>query len=428
MNINSKNRYSTCYLLKKNKTIYFKQKINSYSILHFITAVNYVKDLGFKDITVDFTNVLKVFPNGILPIICTIETLRAQNISVKIKLPRKDDIRKLFRSVNWAHFLNPEEFEKSESTYDKHLVTRRFENAEEQKKVVDDFMDVILRNLSIPKDIISGIEWSINEITDNVLNHSNSKSGGLIQATTYFKEQKIGFVVADVGRGILSSMQEGFPDLRTELDAIGEAIKSGVTRNPKFGQGNGLAGSLRVTTFSGGSLEILSGNGRLKVTEKETTRKPLNRINYQGTLICGEINIIENFSISKALDFDNTGKEYIALNVIDTKYEMEDDDCLLLIMKEETTGFGSRKSGTQIRTKVKNLMNAKPGFPIVIDWSGVPVISSSFADEFIGKLFLDLGAISFTSLVRNKSMESLIIGLLDKAITQRLTQAKDETH
>lgn len=102
--------------------------------MHFITAVNYVKELGFKQIVIDFTNVLKVFPNGILPIICTIETLRENNIKIIVKLPRKDDIRKLFRSVNWAHYLSPEDFEKSESTYDKHLVTRRFENAEEQKK------------------------------------------------------------------------------------------------------------------------------------------------------------------------------------------------------------------------------------------------------------------------------------------------------
>ena len=420
-------RYSNCYILKKNKTIYFKNKISSYSIINFITAINYANELNFKKLTIDFSDVKKVFPNGILPIICCIEELRAKGIEVYIILPKQDDIRKLFRSVNWAYFLSPEQFEKSESTHDRHLVTRRFENAEEQKKVVDDFMDVILRNLSIPKDIVSGIEWSINEITDNVLNHANSKNGGLIQASTYEKEQKIVFAVVDSGRGILKSMQEGFPELRTELDAIGEAIKAGVTRNPKYGQGNGLAGSLRVTTFTGGSLEILSGNGRMKVTENENTKKPLNKVHYQGTMVCGEINLVDDFSISNALDFDGKGN-YIALDVIDTKYEMEEEDCLMLIMKDETTGFGSRRSGHQIRTKVKNLLNAKPNYPIIIDWNGIPVISSSFADEFIGKLFLEMGAMTFMSLVKNKFMEPLIRGLLDKAISQRLTQSLDEEY
>jgi anti-sigma regulatory factor (Ser/Thr protein kinase) len=417
--------YSTCFLKKKNKTIYFTNKINSISINHFCTALNYVNKIGYKQITIDFGRVEKVFPNGILPIICTIDEQRANGLEIYVKLPEKDDIRKLFRSVNWAHFLAPEQFEKSESTYDKHLVTRRFETADQQKNVVDDFMDVVLRNMSIPKDIISGLEWSINEITDNVLNHSESNNGGLIQASTYVKEQKIVFAVADSGRGILKSMQEGFPNLRTEIDAIGEAIKAGVTRNPKYGQGNGLAGSLRVTTQTGGSLEILSGNGRLKVTEKETVRKPTKNVFYNGTMVCGEINIVDGFSISKALDFEGKSP-YISSNIIDNKYEMDDSDCLLLKMNEETTGFGSRKSGYQIRTKVKNLLDAKPNYPIIIDWSGVPLISSSFADEFIGKLFLEMGAMYFMATVKNKSMENLVRGLLDKAIAQRLTQANDE--
>jgi len=83
-------------------------------------------------------------------------------------------------------------------------------------------------------------------------------------------------------------------------------------------------------------------------------------------------------------------------------------------------------TGKQINTKMNNLLKAKPNYPLVIDWEGVPVISSSFADEMIGKLFIRLGAISFSSLIRNVNMEPLIRNLLDKAISQRLTQAMDE--
>jgi STAS-like domain of unknown function (DUF4325) len=220
-------------------------------------------------------------------------------------------------------------------------------------------------------------------------------------------------------------MQEGYPDLRTEIDAIGEAIKAGVTRNPKFGQGNGLAGTLKITTLTRGSLDIISGNGRFTVTDNNTLRRPLKFKSFNGTLVSGEINIVDNFSISKALDFNMKG-DYIPLNIIDLKYEMEDSDCLLLKMKDETTGFGSRKSGHQIRTKLKNFLLAKPNYPIFIDWEGVPVISSSFADELMGKLFLEFGAMAFSATIKNKSMENLVRNLLDKAIAQRLTQALDD--
>lgn len=212
--------------------------------------------------------------------------------------------------------------------------------------------------------------------------------------------------------------------MRTDLQAIGEAIKAGVTRNPRFGQGNGLAGSLRITTMTGGSLDITSGSGRVILTKENSKRQPFYQGKFQGTIVCGQIKIDTRFSVSEALNFGH-GRNYSPGDIIETQYEMEDKDCLILEMKSESTGFGTRKSGNQIRTKLINLLNAEPRYPLVIDWSGVPVISSSFADEVLGKLFLKLGALSFSARIRNVNMEPLIHGLLDKAISQRLTQAKD---
>lgn len=417
--------FKTSYYRAQGNVIQLTGKINAFNTNDFCSAIEKITKSEAKKIVVDFGRVERAYPSGMLPIICELDLLRDKGVEINVNLPRKTDVRTLFRSVNWAHYLAPEHFEKSGSIYDKHLVTRRYRTAEEQTKLVDDFMDLILRTMTLPKDIISGLEWSINEITDNVLNHSNAKFGGLMQATAYPKENMIAFAVADAGRGILKSMQEGYPDLIYDLDAIGEAIKKGVTRNPKFGQGNGLAGSLKVATLSGGSFDITSGKGRLIVMQEETTRKPLKYSRFNGTIVCGQVKNSSSFSISEALDFDGT-KKYIPLDIIDRNYELEEDDCFKLIMNDETTGFGSRRSGMQIRNKVENILNSNPHFPIIIDWSGIPVISSSFADEFIGKLFLQLGAMTFMARVKNRGMEDLINGLLDKAIAQRLTQATDE--
>ncbi|MCO6467241.1 MAG: DUF4325 domain-containing protein [Bacteroidales bacterium] len=417
-------QFRTTYYRNSDSTIQLSGKLNSYNIKDFCTALERFYASGKANLTIDFEKVERAYPSGVLPIITSLDLMRDKGIKIYVKLPNNDNTRKLFRSVNWAHFLSPDQFEKSESVHDRHLVTRRFENAEQQKAVVDDFMDVVLRSMTIPRDIISGLEWSINEITDNVLNHSESKHGGIVQASTYPKDKTIAFAVADSGRGILKSMQEGFPSLRTDLQAIGEALKAGVTRNPKFGQGNGLAGSLKVTTLTGGSFDLTSGAGRFVVTRDQTVRKPLYNGHYQGTVVCGQIKITDNFNVSDALDF-GTGIKYIPVDIVEMQYEMEDKDCLILKMKDETTGFGTRKSGAQIRTKLKNLLAAEPTYPLVADWEGVPVISSSFADEVMGKLFVELGALTFTSRIRNIGMEQLVHGLLDKAIGQRLTQEKD---
>lgn len=401
-------------------------KVNSFSVKDLSSAVYLFRKSGSKKLTINFSKVTNPYPNGMLPFIVSVEALRQEGFEIYVNLPRKDDVRRLFRSVNWAHFLAPDQFEKSEAQHERHLVCRYFRDEVEQHACVNDFMDVVLRNMRVPKDIISALEWSINEITDNVLNHSKSKVGGLVQASTFIKNNSIAFAVADAGEGILSTLKEGIPTLRTDMQAIGEAVKAGVTRNKKYGQGNGLAGTLRVATLTGGSFEITSGQARMKCNNAKTERHERSDMqNYSGTSIAGEIKITEDFSMTDALEFGD-GKKYETFDIIDNIYELEDQDCLILKMKDETTGFGTRRSGVQIRTKILNLLRAREGFPLYVDWEGVPVISSSFADEVMGKLFISMGAISFSSRIRNINMETLITALLDKAILQRLTQETDE--
>lgn len=178
--------------------------------------------------------------------------------------------------------------------------------------------------------------------------------------------------------------------------------------------------------MTGGSFDITSGAGRLVSTLDDSKRNDrYNDQSYQGTIVCGQIKMSKDFSIINALDFGGA-TPYVAVNIIDLQYEKTDQDCLLMVMKDETTGYGTRRAGKQLRTKVMNFIIQKPDYPIIIDWSGIPVISSSFADEFIGKTFLELGAITFSAKIRNRGMEELIKSLLDKAISQRLTQTKDD--
>jgi len=341
---------------------------------------------------------------------------------IKILLPNDTRNRKLFIDKNWAHFLSPEQYKRTESMVHRHMVIRQFSDFRDLPFVVKDFMDIVLRSIKIPKDIFSALEWSVHEICDNVINHSDSKIGGFAEVVTYTKNDMISFSVADAGRGILNSLKEGIPTLSSDAQAIAEAIKAGVTRNKNVGQGNGLAGSLRITTMTGGSLDIISGTGRFYTTAStgHTTESDIN-MSYKGTVVSGIIKMTNKFSIGKALDFGGP-VPYAPVDIIDLDYEMEDSNCLLLEMKNETSGFGTRNAGKQLRTKTINLIRSKPNYPIIIDWEGIPVISSSFADEFMGKLFVELSPLAFGALIRNKNMEELVRGLLDKAILQRLKQ------
>lgn len=124
-----------------------------------------------------------------------------------------------------------------------------------------------------------------------------------------------------------------------------------------------------------------------------------------------------DFSMVEALSFGSV--TYKAHSIVDVKYEKQDEDTLYLKMTEQVEGAGTRAAGRALRTKVINLLIAKPNYPIRIDWQDINVIASSFADEFLGKLFVELGKEKFEALVQNSNMTEVIEHIINKAITER---------
>ena len=281
--------------------------------------------------------------------------------------------------------------------------------------------------MDLGRDLIRALEWSINEITDNVLNHSESLDGSLVQLNTFGEEHKIRFVVADAGRRIPSAMRVAFPQLR-DVQAITEAVKAGVTSIPDSGQGNGLAGTLRIAKFANGSLKISSGQAQLNVFREvsssqyrtKTTETPRG-FRFPGTAVMMELSTDLEFNIEEALELGFAGSGGL-IDVVDLKYT-SDTGNLVIKLCDESLGVGTRHAGVELRRKCNNLLSADPDKRLVLDWTGVPLISSSFADEAIGKLFVELGPTVFSARVTHSGAEPLVRSLLDRAVMQRVAQA-----
>jgi hypothetical protein len=149
----------------------------------------------------------------------------------------------------------------------------------------------------------------------------------------------------------------------------------------------------------------------------------------RGTLVDVQLPYSEEINLPKILSESSHSPYYAPLSFegsdwLDLQYSAEDGNCTRLDMVREIdkAGFGSRPTGGQMRMKAKNLLSSSPFLPLVVDWKDVPVVASSYADEFIGKLFVDLGPISFMARVRLVSMNEVVQGLLNKAIMQRMLQ------
>ena len=63
---------------------------------------------------------------------------------------------------------------------------------------------------------------------------------------------------------------------------------------------------------------------------------------------------------------------------------------------------------------------------VVIDFTGVSVVSSSFADELIGKLVMEIGFITFTQRVRMNGMNQIIAPIIDRSVAQRMANFFDQ--
>jgi len=390
---------------------------------HLLGFTNYVRHQQIDAIILDFQQCTKAYPNSMVPMIADIQELVSEGTKVQCILPNDPHVHRLFCESNWAHYLSCGQHSCSDDVSNRHLVVRQFNSSDEQQRVVNDFLDVTIRALQLARPLLGALEWTINEITDNVLNHSNSMNGGFVQLNIYPQNQRIAFCVADAGRGILGSLREAYPTLQSDHAALGQAVRAGITRNKDIGQGNGLSGSLKIATSADGRFRLASGRSEIHWDSDQSESNDFDAHKaFNGTIVDVQISTAKKIDLAAVLSAGTTVPSYQPTDFIETTYLTEDGKRLLVPMSRETFGFGSRRAGAQMRNKAMNLLNAEPRAQLVIDWDGIPMISSSYADEFVGKLFVSLGPMTFINRVSQINAIPVIRQLLDRAIMQRTSQ------
>jgi len=373
---------------------------------------------GYKDLILDFTACTAAFPGPMLAICSQIALLRKNDIDTQLLLPVDEKLRRLFVNANWAHIIDPVNFNKSIFKGLKQVPTTHFTNSEEQFNAVNTIMDNILGSLQgFSRSDIAAIEWSLNEVTDNVINHSESKIGGFVQLSTFLRNRKrVEYVVCDAGVGIPQSLRQARPELSSDSDAIHQAIQEGVTRNKKTNQGNGLFGTFQMSCVSEGYLEIHSGNGSLTYNKKDGLHIKTEQVPFNGTLLIAGIDYSNPDLLGKALKFG--GKPHYPLDFIENKFE-DDGGKIKFVMKTEASSFGSRKAAEPINIKLKNLAKVCANSRICIDFNDIAVVSSSFADEVFGKLFVEMGPLLFMQKFEFVNISEIVKNLIDRSITLR---------
>ncbi len=86
----------------------------------------------------------------------------------------------------------------------------------------------------------------------------------------------------------------------------------------------------------------------------------------------------------------------------------------------EAGDVGTRDAGRRLRNKVLSLAEDRPQQRVVLDFSGVEMLSSSFADEFVAKLAARYGRQRFAEHFELREMKPSVGTIVQIALWQRL--------
>ncbi len=372
-----------------------------------------IKGQGRSDVILDFSMCARVTETVMLPLMPIIADYRKKKVSFQLIEPQNDILQRLFFNTNWAHYINPDKYDRTPHEGG-HVPALRFgdDGTSATDEILNRVMNLILGQLETDRATLKAVEWSLGEIMDNVVNHSQSSVGGFVQATAYKGSNLVEFVVADAGIGIPRSM-----NIYDHAEAIRQAINEGVTRDKSQNAGNGLYGSYRVATLSGGQFEINSFNGLLFCKENEgEIENHRNPVPYCGTSVRCGINVSDPELLGKALKFKGRSHDP-PYDYIERKFENEEGDLIFSVKDEAQRDTGSRQGGKRIRGMLENLLREHR--PVILDFDGVGVISSSFADEVFGRLFVEMGPRTFMTRIQMRNVDPTVEGLIDRAIMQR---------
>lgn len=94
---------------------------------------------------------------------------------------------------------------------------------------------------------------------------------------------------------------------------------------------------------------------------------------------------------------------------------------IVLEIANQSGGTGTRKAAEKLRNLMLNILrNEKKR--IILDFNRVNIISSSYADELIGKTIAQYGIIAFINNFEIRNMSEFNSAVLNRSVQQRMAQ------
>ncbi|WP_370449219.1 ATP-binding protein [Cryobacterium sp. TMB3-1-2] len=268
------------------------------------------------------------------------------------------------------------------------------------------------------------MNWCLYEVMDNVFQQSRASSG-FVMMQIHRTSRMCVITVGDTGIGIQRPLLDGSHHGKTDRSKFAQAhsamdlaVQQGVTSKGTLNQGIGLFGVKRKAEINGGELRIISGRGVWSIhpsaeTGTDLFRPVLDLEWNQATTADWQLDCSRPVRIQDAPGAPHAGGDF--LEAIETP----DGHHRVAVIDLEQS-LGSRAKGAEVRTRLLNYLQAGARF-IVFDFAGVGGVSSSLADQVLGKLAIEMGELEFRRRIFVDGASPTNRSLIETAISRRLS-------
>jgi hypothetical protein len=392
--------------------------------LFFITSLEKHRDLSallgeiefvFKnpqtrEVVLYFKERFRPFPNIVVPLACAIDHLRRNGRIVRVN--------ETFDELEETGYMSPRAVTPDElPEMSPGGLVWKYETSEDVYNLLAATIDHLSYRLEWEHGTLHALEWSLYEVLDNVFQHAGAHAG-FFMFQIQQQQRRLSYCVADQGCGIFHSLSASVHKPASPLDAITLAVRKGVTRNPNSNMGNGLWGATEIVARSKGQITISSGGAALYFNRGTGHAQSVPKVlvldhNAPGTFIDAQIDASVEVQMTEMFD-DRSSPVNLRVETLEDEY-----GAVRVVVKNMRLGAGTRQSGNFARIYTANLLNQTVA-PLIIDFSGVGIVSSSFADEFIAKLYLQLGADEFNDRIRLYGMNETNNVIVRSVLSQRI--------
>lgn len=263
-----------------------------------------------------------------------------------------------------------------------------------------DIVRALMADADAELSVLQSFSYCFYELLDNVLAHSGKPCGTVVTASDT-DTHRVSVLVADDGMGIAASLAQN-PAYASidEAEALRLCIQDKVTDGK--GMGFGLYSTCRLVKSAGVQLLIHSGCSQLTFDGRDIVVAAAPQ--WQGTLVYLELKANETIDPNEVVEnrtdcADQFNETFLGNEALDALWQSPQS-----VLRFATFGeyLGTRQLGATVHSQLIAAMET--GCPVLLDFTGVKVVSNSFADECFGKLLLTM---SLAELQRRTSFTGL---------------------